>query len=270
LFTVKCPLNDVARYIYSSGLGSRGVNAWTTPDANRTQYAWALISATDYANWQNSFTLDEATGYNATMDIYNVNPTVTRAMTANVWNTLVVPFDMAKPEGWTVKEPTAFDGNTITFSDASSIEAGKPYIVKPTSAVTSFSATGVTLKKDLNPTTVGKLTMTGTYAKINEIPAGANNYVIGIKNGESKLYLVDAEATGDKAVSCNPFRAYFTVAGAGTRSVINMVFDDEATGVNTVNGEGLTVNGLYNLSGQRVLNPTKGIYIVNGKKVIIK
>ena len=40
-----------------------------------------------------------------------------------------------------------------------------------------------------------------------------------------------------------------------------------------VNGEGLKINGsevYYNLQGQRVLYPTKGLYIVNGKKVIIK
>ena len=45
----------------------------------------------------------------------------------------------------------------------------------------------------------------------------------------------------------------------------------EATGVNTVQGSGFKVNGqVYNLAGQRVAQPTKGLYIVNGKKMIIK
>ena len=54
----------------------------------------------------------------------------------------------------------------------------------------------------------------------------------------------------------------------GSRMV--MVFADETTGIQVVNSEGLTVNGFYNLSGQRVNQPTKGLYIVNGKKVIMK
>ena len=265
LFTVKCPLNDVDRYLYSLGIGAKGVNAWTAPDANRTQYAWALISVDDYAAWQNSFNLsDENTiGFSATTDIYNVNPTVNRAMTANVWNTLVVPFDMAIPSGWTVKEPTAFDGSTLTFGDASSIVAGRPYIVKPTETVTSFSATGVTLKKDLNPTSVseGALTMTGTYTA-GTVPTGS--YVIGIKDGTSALYKVNS------TVSIKPFRAYFTVADPSLAR-INLAFDDdETTGINAVHGEGLMVNGYYNLQGQRVENPKKGLYIVNGKKVMVK
>lgn len=45
----------------------------------------------------------------------------------------------------------------------------------------------------------------------------------------------------------------------------------DATGVNTLNVERETVNGeCYNLAGQRVAQPTKGLYIVNGRKVIIK
>ena len=48
---------------------------------------------------------------------------------------------------------------------------------------------------------------------------------------------------------------------------------DGTTGINMVNGEGLKVNGsevYYDLQGRRVLYPKKGLYIVNGKKVILK
>ena len=47
----------------------------------------------------------------------------------------------------------------------------------------------------------------------------------------------------------------------------------EATGINAVNGSEFMINGsdIYNLAGQRVAQPTqKGLYIVNGKKVVIK
>lgn len=269
LFLVKCPLNDVDRYLYSNGIGTRGVNGWTTPDENKTNYAWALISATDYPEWQNCHKLiSEVTGYSAENDIDNVNVTIIKSMTANVWNTFVVPFDMAIPSGWTVKEPTAFDGSTLTFSDAESIVAGKPYIVKPESAVTSFSAKGVTLKKDLSPTTVGTgstVTMTGTYSKIDAIDYSTqDSYVIGLKDGVSSLYKVNSD------VSLKPFRAYFTVAGAGGAGArIALSFDDETTSI-TENLELRTENAVYDLQGRRVAQPKKGLYIVNGKKVVVK
>lgn len=262
LFTIKCPLNNVDRYLYSSGIGTRGVNAWTKPDANRTQYAWALISAEDYATWQNSFVLDEAKGYSATMDIYNVNPTVNRTMTANVWNTLVVPFDMAIPSGWEVKEPTAFDGSTLTFGDASSIVAGKPYIVKPAEAVTSFSATGVTLKKDLVNTTVGDLTMTGVY-EAGTVPE--NSYIIGIKDGISKLYKVSGNT-----VNIKPFRAYFTISSAEAPERISLDFDGETTAIEGIETKANENGNYYDLGGRKVMQPTRGLYIVNGKKVFLK
>lgn len=266
LFLIKCPLDDADRYLYSSGIGVRGVNGWTKPDANRTQYAWALISEENYTAWQNSFVLDEATGYTATSDVYNVNPTVKRTMTANVWNTLVVPFDMAIPSGWTVKEPTAFDGSTLTFGNASSIVHGKPYIVKPTSDVTSFSASGVTLYKDLQDTNVsdGALTMMGTYTRLDAVPFGS--YVVGIKDGTSALYRVNS------TVSCAPFRAYFVLPAESLvkGNVLNIIFDNTETAISAVESQDKDSGLAYNLAGQRVTSLKKGLYIIGDKKVIIK
>ena len=61
-------------------------------------------------------------------------------------------------------------------------------------------------------------------------------------------------------------------------SFIGLVWDEETTGVNEVRGQQeddgeyrSSVRGeYYNLSGQRVSQPTKGLYIVNGRKVVIK
>ena len=258
LFFVKCPLNDVDRYLYSNNIGARGVNGKTTPDSD-TNCAWALISAEDYDSWQNSFVLDEtnAVGFSSTRDIYNVNPTVNRTMTANVWNTLVVPFDMAIPSGWTVMEPTEFEDGTLTFGTASSIKAGIPYIVKPEETVTSFSATGVTLKKDLDPTTVGSgttVTMTGTYEQIAAIDYSTqDSYIIGIKNGVSSLYKVNS------SISLKPFRAYFTISGsAGARITLN--FDEDATGIDFLETESANDNK----------DMKDGKYLENGKIVIVK
>lgn len=228
---------------------------------------YALISATDYPEWQNSKKLlTEVTGYSAETDIDNMNVSVLKSMTANVWNTLVVPFNMAIPSDWTVKEPKAFDGSTLTFVDASSIVAGKPYIVKPTSDVTSFSASGVTLYKDLQDTNVsdGALTMTGTYTLVDALPFGS--YVVGIKDGTSALYRVNS------TVSCAPFRAYFVLPAESLvkGNVLNIIFEGAETAISAVESLDKDSGLAYNLAGQRVTSLKKGLYIIGGKKVIIK
>ena len=68
-------------------------------------------------------------------------------------------------------------------------------------------------------------------------------------------------------------RAYlstsYDVTAASARG-LEIVFDNDVTGINTVSTSGLAVEEYYNLAGQRVAQPSKGLYIVNGHKVIVK
>ncbi len=65
-------------------------------------------------------------------------------------------------------------------------------------------------------------------------------------------------------------KAYLNIA-VSSAPVLNLNFGDDTTGIDMVKGEGFKVYGeFYNLNGQRVTQPTKGLYIVNGKKVVIK
>ncbi len=66
-------------------------------------------------------------------------------------------------------------------------------------------------------------------------------------------------------------KAYLLKSDVVGAPSLNLVFDGKTTGINTVKGSEFMVNGeFYNLNGQRVVAPTKGLYIVNGKKVIVK
>ena len=97
------------------------------------------------------------------------------------------------------------------------------------------------------------------------------NYVLALadKTDSSKgVLFLKANAT-----SVGAGKAYLQIptASAPAAPQLQMVFDNgDVTTINTVHGSQLTENGYYNLNGQRVTNPTKGLYIVNGKKVIIK
>ena len=103
----------------------------------------------------------------------------------------------------------------------------------------------------------------GDYSAVSFVPQ--NKYVL--QNGASGLgfYKVEAENT----IKITSFRAYLTT-DIIARS-LEIVFDEDPTGINKVTAKKTEENGAYfNLAGQRVAQPTKGLYIVNGKKVVIK
>jgi hypothetical protein len=92
---------------------------------------------------------------------------------------------------------------------------------------------------------------------------GSTIYALGKKNEVVGFYLVKNDVTIPSG------KAYLVVAAAG-REFIGFG-EDDATGVNEVRGQKEDVRSEYfNLAGQRVAQPTRGLYIVNGKKVIIK
>ena len=92
---------------------------------------------------------------------------------------------------------------------------------------------------------------------------GDGKYILN--NGPKGLGFYKVKADGGNNLAAH--RAYLN-AGSNTRSFIG--FDnDETTGIATV-GEGQQTVTFYNLQGVRVSQPTKGLYIVNGKKAIFK
>ena len=64
-------------------------------------------------------------------------------------------------------------------------------------------------------------------------------------------------------------KAYLAIAVSGARA-LEMSFEDDVTAIEAVKAQNVENVQYFNLAGQRVAQPTKGLYIVNGKKVIIK
>ena len=83
-----------------------------------------------------------------------------------------------------------------------------------------------------------------------------------------KFHLVTGAATeADRTVPAG--KAYLLKSDIAGAPSLNLVFGEETTGINTVTHE--IQNGeFYNLNGQRIATPTKGLYIINGKKIIVK
>ena len=89
------------------------------------------------------------------------------------------------------------------------------------------------------------------------------NYVFGKKNGKEAFYKIPAAG-----IEIPANNAYLAVpAAAGAKEVIFL--GGETTGINNVNADAET-GDIYNISGVKVKKAQKGVYIQNGKKVVVK
>ena len=206
-------------------------------------------------------------------DGYEANVTLTRTLNAGGYNTFSVPFDLNIPEGWTVKELTsasfANDVLTLNFATATSIEAGKPYLVK-VAANADLSAAAfaeVTVSKDAVPYTSATVDFIPTLGA-TAIPAGDTKAVL--------FFAADNTLLNPSVLPANikGFRAYFQLKGEVVQQVRAFCLDfgdGESTGIRSIESNGKVADdAIYTLDGRRVSQPTKGIYIQNGKKLIIK
>lgn len=211
----------------------------------------------------------------------NVNVTLKRTFFHdNAWNTLCLPFDVDAN-----KVATAFadaeireidlskcTGNTIQFVPATEIKAGVPYIIKWNENVAEakpFEETfdGVMLVAEPKPVKVNNdITFTGFYKMTAASELGGTS-VAAIGAG-SKLFTVgEGKMKG--------FRAAFVLSSNAQASKYKVVIDGTATGIEDLVIDGAKANGrVYNLNGQYVGNSLNGLqpglYIQNGKKIVVK
>lgn len=221
------------------------------------------------------YTLDE-NSVNTIEAYENANVTLKRTFYKDGgWNTLCLPFAVNATdfEGAEVREVdvTQSSENTLVFKEATTIKAGKPYLIKwakTPNEVCNFVNTfeGVTLVATATPVKVNDaITFTGFYNKATADKLGASVAAIGAGN---KLFKVTSgEMKG--------FRAAFVLNPATPAAGIKVVIDGTTTGIEDLVVDGVKANGrVYNLNGQYVGNSLNGlqpgIYILNGKKVVVK
>ena len=195
-----------------------------------------------------------------TANIENATVRLKRTLSSSNWNTFAVPFDMATMEG-TIREYDHADGASMVFKNASSIEAGKPYLVKPTADVANPTYSNITLSA-----TPAQSIEDGDYGfvAIYSPTDLATDKTEQFLKTDGKLYYPTNDGTRLRGL-----RAYFKTPAGQNASLFFIDDADLATGISNMNRETVTDNSYYNLNGQRVATPRKGLYIVNGKKLII-
>ena len=223
-------------------------------------------------------TVDNAT-FISTNNGSTYDITLSRTLNMGGWNTFCVPFDISSSQiasvfgdGTKVRElgSSDFDSSakalTLNFTNATEIEAGKPYLVYLGSATNVANPTfdDVII---VNGTTTKETTYADFVPVMNPtMLTGGDKSVLFVTGGNTLTY---PSADGN----INGFRAYFQLKGGAAASAraFTMSFGDE-TGISTALGDKQTPVGTYTLDGRRINGgPTqKGVYIVNGKKTIIK
>ncbi len=183
---------------------------------------------------------------------------------ANYVQSFVLPFGFTVPTGTTVAELSSVNGDNLVFKPVTETVANKPYLLVTTDGEFINKLTNVQVKAttgaDLT-TTVDNVSHIGSYTAQNV------ENVYGYANGK----FVKA-TTG----SVKPFRTYVKVAGSqgAAPMAFGVNIEGTVTGINNATTAATAKEAIYNLQGVRVSGDlkhlTKGVYIVNGQKVVVK
>lgn len=230
------------------------------------------------------YTLDETKTKNVIEDCAYANVTLQRTLSKDYWNTFCVPFALdAEQVAQYFGEGTqlrTYEGNCnnniVYFATVDNIEAGKPYIMKPGNAVVenptfegvSMVATG--LDKNGNPQAVGDASTVQMKGIYNQILLKTDQTELFLGDNDLFYYPID----DIDARTIGGLRAYFIVPQGTDIKKLRANLDGTPTSLDTIFDTEESNAPVYNLQGQCVGNSLRalksGIYIQNGKKVVVK
>lgn len=231
-----------------------------------------------------NYTLDETKTDNVIETYENANVTLQRTLSKDYWNTFCVPFALDAEqvtqyfgEGTQLR---TYEGNCnnniVYFATVDNIEAGKPYIMKPGNTVVqnptfegvSMVATG--LDKNGNPQAVGDASTVQMKGIYNKILLNTDKTELFLGDNDLFYYPID----DIDARTIGGLRAYFIVPQGTDIKKLRANLDGTPTSLDTIFDTEESNAPVYNLQGQCVGNSLRalksGIYIQNGKKVVVK
>ncbi len=198
------------------------------------------------------------------------NVTLTRAFKLG-WNTICLPFDytlLPFGEGAVAQEFTSVAEGLLNFTEVTTgeLKANVPYLLYLPTEVAGPLYFGVEVQA-ATPTAVtyGDFTFQGTYAPMS---------MAGLM-GVTKIDGVDKVVVGGAGATIKGTRAYFT-STSGIKEML-LSFDGVVTGIESLTGTSIVKYDVFTLTGVQVRKQAvslaglpKGIYIVNGKKMVVE
>lgn len=230
-------------------------------------------------------TLDENSD-NIVEKAKNVNVTLKRTLYGDGgWNTLCVPFSLTAAQVTAafgndveLRKLSSIEGTTLKFVSTDIITAGEPCLIKVAKDGSTYNFEGVATiavanNKDYTFSMVsGDIQLLGIYSPMDVVtvnPAGPSTGYYAFLGEGNKFFKAQAET------KMKGFRAFFLVPNNVPSNALKAVIDGTATGIEDLVIDGVKANGrVYNLNGQYVGNSLNGLqpglYIQNGKKIVVK
>ena len=198
-------------------------------------------------------------GYTYRIDDIKIDatPTVTPAKTFTTY-VPAVNLDFTSTDKLTAYIATAASASAVTLTSVDKVPAGTPIVVKATQTGSAISVDYAATTDDVSG---------------NKLLAGDGTTEIG-GDGKYDYILKDGffcRVKTASALAAGKCYLHLDSAPTGANELTIDFEDGGVTGIQTVESQKSLFDGdFYNLAGQKVQNPTRGLYIVNGKKVIIK
>ena len=211
------------------------------------------------------------------------NALVYRKGLGSGWGTMVLPYSMtaeqlkdAFGDGVKVANLSAVDGTVLKFDETTqAVTAGEPFLISGVTKSGPFVAKGVTEFATESSKSVGGIDFIGTYTNMGSTPFTTKDYFF--VTNSNKLTRVSRD--GMKMV-LKGYRAYFhDSSAAGAKSFTVSIGGEEATGIADFAAEAED-NDVFDLQGRKVASGMpwseakrllrQGVYIVNGKRMIVK
>lgn len=255
------------------GLGEVPVNVVATVNGDQMVAQITIKNFYDFGDIDVTFAPTVTIGANASVSTEaGVNNVIVNRTFAKGWNTVCLPFDVAVAslQATKAQEFVSSNGSSLTFNEVADgvLKANVPYLVFFSNEVSDPFYYGGKVEAT-NPTPVehNGFTFVGNYEASKSMQG---LYGVASEGDVQKIMLGTAGST--LPATC----AYFTTKNMNANG-LRICFDGgEVTGINQVNGaQAQNAGAVYNLQGIKVSNRgtnnlPAGLYIMQGKKVIVK
>ena len=166
------------------------------------------------------------------------------------YRTIVTAKDVTVPEGVEAYVVTENNDKDVILAQVTTLMAGEPYILKGAEGSYTLTVAEQAEQPATNMLEISdKTTGTGVFVLANKSKGVGFYRWVGGPLGAGRVYLP---------------------AVTSSNAIEYLGFSDDATGIHSIDNGQLTIDNVYDLSGRRVAQPSKGLYIINGKKVVLK
>ncbi len=229
------------------------ISAYAIPSATKVTLVLNDEEAADF-NVANANTYDRV--------VYN------RELGAGKYGTIMLPFapDAESVENFAFYSLSSVDGETLIFDEVATPLANTPYLyaLREGKSATQITGGETTIASAIATPEIDGWKTVGSFINQTVDCSAGDACYYAINAADNMLYNVVSK------LNVKPYRAYFEGRTVNAAQLRIRTRDGKETVIDAAEVEGLMPVAYYDLCGRRVASPNKGVYIVNGKKMMVK